>query len=390
MTVKLPINTILAIDTSCDETAVAITNQRRILSNILASQVEIHRKYGGVFPTEAKRAHQEKINHVVEEAMKRAREIDFDFIDAVAVTYGPGLAPALEVGIRKAKELAKEFNKPLIAVNHLEGHLLSTLAQNSKGEPAILHSSSLPAQAGSPKARATSQEEIKFPILSLLVSGGHTELVVTHDLLKGKYEVIGRTRDDAAGEAYDKVARMLKLGYPGGEIIEKLAKKGDADKFNFPIPMAQDQSLDFSFSGLKTSVMYTIKGLLNGNALHHVPMKTIQSGDSPVLDRQTICDLAASFQRVIIKSLLIKINKAIQLIKPKSIWLGGGVGANLKLRQELRNAIKPYDLRLYTPYSQRLYTDNAAMIGIAAWFKAQREEFVEDIESLDRLPGLDL
>jgi len=390
------INTILAIDTSCDETAVAVTHGRQVMANILSSQVEIHKKYGGVYPTEAKRAHQEKIDPIINETITRAR-LTWDEIDAIAVTYGPGLAPALEIGIKKAKELCRQYDKPLIAVNHMEGHMLSPLAQNSKGKPNTIQlpinhpHPLLSKEGGNPlpwkggDRGGLTDAKNTFPALSLLASGGHTELVLIKDLLKGNYHVIGRTRDDAAGEAFDKVARMLKLGYPGGEIIELLAKAGDDQKYDFPIPMAREPGFDFSFSGIKTAAMYKIKSMHTAKTTDQVRL-----GQLPDLDRQTICDFAASFQRAIVKSLTLKTRQAVQQYLPKSVWLGGGVGSNLTVRRELRHAIKRFGLKLHIPYSKKLFTDNAAMIGVAAYFIAQRGEIWENIESLERVPGLDL
>lgn len=366
------VNLILAIDTSCDDTSVAVTKRRRVLSNVLSSQIEIHNKYGGVYPTEAKRAHEEKIDYVVAEALKRFGG-GWEMIDAVAVTYGPGLAPALQVGVAKAKFLCKRFGKPLLAVNHMEGHLLSPLAQNSVGNPLGPVFNPL----------AVNNSEIgKRCVLSLLVSGGHTELVVVRG--NGKYEVIGETRDDAAGEAFDKVARMLNLGYPGGGIIEVLAREGDPMAFDFPIPMAREKGLDFSFSGLKTAVMYQLKELEKKST------KDVQMGRDLMLDRQTICDVAASFQRVLIKSLTLKLKRAIEMVRPEAVWLGGGVGANVRLRFVLRKLLKDNGLKLYFPYSKKLFGDNAAMIGIAGYYMAQRGDFWQDIDSLDRVPGLEL
>lgn len=221
---------ILSIDTSCDETAVALTEGRRVIKNIIYSQVLLHQKWGGVVPSIAKRAHQERIDWLID----KLKINDFDY---VAVTQGPGLAPALEVGINKAKELATKFNKKIIAVNHLEGHIYSPFVQNSKGNPKI---------------------DFKFPYLVLTVSGGHTNLVIFKDHLK--YEVIGETIDDAAGEALDKAAKMLGLGYPGGPVIEKLSRDvGNIDKYHFPRPMIKTKNLNFSFSGLKTSFYYFLK-----------------------------------------------------------------------------------------------------------------------------------
>jgi N6-L-threonylcarbamoyladenine synthase len=373
------INTILAIDTSCDETSVAVTWRRRVLANVMASQVEIHRKYGGVFPTEAKRAHEEKIDHVVTEAVARVRRKIEDF-DAIAVTYGPGLAPALEVGIRKAKVLTEKYMKPLIAVNHLEGHLLSCLTVNSRGRGNY------------------ELDEFKsgnFPVLGILVSGAHTELVKVNKI--GTYEVLGRTLDDAAGEAFDKVGRMLGIGYPAGEFIEKLARSGDANRFDFPIPMARHSGLDFSFSGIKTAVLYEIENLLKlprerVNSPFQVEsgrLKEIQLGEASGLDRQTIQDVAASFQRAVIWSIILKLKRCLDKYEFKSVWLGGGVAANAALRREIRKVLEKHGLKLFIPYSERLYMDNAAMIGVAGWYKAQRGEYVNDVTELDRVPGLD-
>jgi len=227
---------ILSIDTSCDETAAAVVSGRRVLSNVIYSQVLLHKKWGGVVPSIAKRAHEERIDLVITQTSTRWINF-FDFIKAIAVTIGPGLAPALEVGIKTAKELAEKFNKKIISVNHLEGHIYSPFVQNSKGNPKI---------------------DFHFPYLVLTVSGGHTNLVIFEDHLK--YKVIGETIDDAAGEALDKAAKLLGLGYPGGPIIERLAKEVDnRDFYHFPRPMIEGDNLNFSFSGLKTSFYYFLK-----------------------------------------------------------------------------------------------------------------------------------
>jgi N6-L-threonylcarbamoyladenine synthase len=399
--------TILAIDTSCDETSAAVTSDLRILANIIASQVEIHKKYGGVYPTEAKRAHQQNIDPVIREALRRwqialhrttrgqalkafSRPDPFKTIDAIAVTVGPGLAPALEVGIQKAKQLAVKHHKPLIAVNHLEGHLLSPLAQNSRGNNYHPDSFTL---------RSFSKV---WPALALLVSGGHTQLVLVNSI--GDYQLLGETRDDAAGECFDKVARLLNLGYPGGPIISELAKVGNPTAYDLPIPMKDDPSLDFSFSGLKTACKYFLQQ-------HHLTTK------------EQIQDFCASFQATVVCALLLKVESALQLsslndsrnmsspvgtrhgahpqrrnvihpvqkIPPiKSIWLGGGVGANWQLRRELRKLARRYHLPLFTPYSHVLFTDNAAIIGIAAYFQARHGDFVKNMRRLDRQPNLNL
>jgi len=347
--------TILAIDTSCDETSAAVTVDDCVISNVISSQVELHRKYGGVVPIIAQRAHRERVGPVIEEALKRAfpqipQTSQFPQIDAVAVTQGPGLAVALEVGIAKAKELFLKAHKPLIAVNHMEGHLLSSFAKNSKGK--------------GPFART----KLQFPVLGLLVSGGHTQLVFMKDL--GQYQLLGETLDDAAGEAFDKLAKMLNLGYPGGPIVSELAKKGDPNKYPLPIPMQKSNDLNFSFSGLKTAALYLIKQLNEkGIKNYHY-------------------DICASFEKSLVAALMIKLQMAIQRYHPKQIVLGGGVVNNLKLRTEARKVAKKYHLSLFLPYSKNLDTDNAAMIGVAAYYKAKEGKFVKDLAALDRLPNL--
>jgi N6-L-threonylcarbamoyladenine synthase len=351
--------TILAIDTSCDETAAAITVGQRVLSNIIWSQIEVHRPWGGVVPDLARKEHQKHLGQVIDLAIKRANttskrfklpwKINWQTIDAIAVTQGPGLAIALEVGIKKAKELAQKHRKPLIAVNHMEGHLLSPLARNSKSQ--------------------TPNLKLKLPALGLLVSGGHTQLVLINQI--GNYQLLGETLDDAAGEAFDKVAKMLNLGYPGGPIIEELARKGDPHRFELPIPMARDPSVNFSFSGLKTACLYKIRSIPESKK-----------------NRQFYCDFAASFQRVLAKAITIKLKKALEFYRPKQLFLGGGVISNLYLRREIRKTARKYQIPVLIPYSPRLLTDNAAMIGIAAFYKAQRGKFVKDISNLDRKPNL--
>ncbi len=229
---------ILSIDTSCDETAAAVTAGRKVLSNALYSQVLIHRKWGGVVPTLAKRAHEERIDLIVDAALKKAKITAKD-VDCIAVTIGPGLAIALEVGIRKAKELALKYDKKLIAVNHLDGHIYSCFVQNRNGNPV---------------------RNFSFPYLAVIVSGGHTEIAVFKDHLD--YQVLGVTIDDAAGEALDKAAKLLGLGYPGGAVLEKLSKKaGNRDFYKFPRPLYHSHDLQFSFSGLKTSLYYFLRRL---------------------------------------------------------------------------------------------------------------------------------
>jgi len=348
---------ILAIDTSCDETAAAVTADDRVISNVVSSQVELHRKYGGVVPIIAQRAHRERVGPVIQEALKRAFPKILnttyhipDTIDAIAVTQGPGLAIALEIGIAKAKELSRKTQKPLIAVNHMEGHLLSSFAKNAKGNGPF------------------SVIKPKFPILGLLVSGGHTQLVLMKDFCQ--FKLLGETLDDAAGEAFDKLAKMLDLGYPGGPIVSELAKKGDPNKYPLPIPMQKSKDLNFSFSGLKTAALYLIKQLNEkGIKNYHY-------------------DICASFEKSLVAALMIKLEMAIQRYHPKQIVLGGGVVNNLKLRTGVRKVAKKYHLSPFLPYSKNLDTDNAAMIGIAAYYKANEGKFVNVLVALDRLPNL--
>lgn len=342
---------ILAIDTSCDETAVAITNGRKILSNVIYSQVLIHKKWGGVVPSLAKRAHQERIDFVVEEALKKySRASSFSSIDAVAITYGPGLAIALEVGIQKAKELARKHKKKLIAVNHMEGHMYSCFAQNREGNPDI---------------------PISFPYLALLVSGGHTELVLFKDHLS--YKILGETIDDAAGEALDKAAKLLGFGYPGGPLIERLSQEvKHRDKYTLPRPMKKSEDLNFSFSGLKTAFYYLLKKLDEKEKNEHMKL------------------LASSFQEAVFESLLFKTEKAIRKTGVNKLLVGGGVIANKHLRNYIRRLVKKYKGRVLFPPFQYLSGDNAAMIGIAASYKAQRGVFVKNHSKLDRIPRLSL
>lgn len=333
---------ILAIDTSCDETSVAITSGRKVLSNVIYSQILLHKKWGGVVPSIAKRAHEERIDLVVENAVGSLK------IDAFAVTQGPGLAVALEVGIKKAKELAKKYQKKLMTVNHLEGHIYSAFVQNSKGNP---------------------KHEFKFPYLALIVSGGHTEFVIFRDHLS--YEIIGATLDDAAGEALDKAAKLLGLGYPGGPVLERLARTADnVDSHNFPRPMMKSKDLNFSFSGLKTSFYYFLK--------------ENQS------QRSNIKFLASSFQEAVFDTLIKKTEKAIKLTTINQLIVVGGVAANLRLRKLMRDLAKKYNGEVLFPTYKYLNGDNAAMIGVVAGYKAKIGQFVEKIDEVDRIPRMSL
>ncbi len=332
---------ILAIDTSCDETCAAVTCGRKVLSNVISSQINIHQKYGGVVPHLAKRAHEAKIEFVFKEALKRAAVAEPQ-IDAIAVTVGPGLAPALEVGVDFAKNLALKLKKPIIAVNHMEGHLLSSLANMEGSDPSM-------------------------PALGLLASGGHTQLILVKKI--GHYQLLGETLDDAAGEALDKLAKMLKLGYPGGPIVEELARSASlraiANPIKLPIPLQHSKDLNFSFSGLKTAALYQIQ--------------------KSKITKQYIYDMCALFQKAIAISLQTKLSKAIAIYQPQALLLGGGVMSNLYIRRQIRATARPLPVLL--PYSKKLYTDNAAMIGVAAHWHYLKKDFA-DPASLDRQPNL--
>ncbi|HOR01791.1 MAG TPA: tRNA (adenosine(37)-N6)-threonylcarbamoyltransferase complex transferase subunit TsaD [Candidatus Woesebacteria bacterium] len=351
---------ILAIETSCDDTCAAVLDNDRILSNVISSQTDLHAKWGGVVPDIAKRAHTERIEPVIIEALWRSRisqsnskqktiENLIKKIDVIAVTQGSGLAIALGIGVNKAKELAKIYNKKLIAVNHIEGHILSNLVKNKNGNP---------------------KRELKLPSMALTASGGHTKLVWMEKI--GKYKIVGETLDDAAGEALDKAAKMLGLGYPGGPVIERLAEKGKTDFIKLPHPLADKKILDYSFSGLKTSFYYQVKDWSKEKIASNLE------------------NLAASFQEAVLETLVRKFKLAAIKYQPKMLLASGGVMANLELRKKIRKMAKELDLPVLMPMDKKLNTDNAAMIGVAAYYKALRKEFVEDIDKLDRDPRLKL
>lgn len=353
---------ILAIDTSCDETSVAVVDGFTVLSNVVASQAELHKAFGGVFPTVAKQAHKERIAPTVELALKRAR-IRRSELSAIAVTQGPGLAPALEIGIEYAKVLAQELALPLIPVNHIEGHILSVVAQ--------------------PKAKTRSfslHTDIQFPVLSLIISGGHTEFVLVHGY--GQYERVGFTVDDAAGEALDKFGRMVDLGYPAGPVVEEFTKEGNPHKYQFPVPMTTSGNFNMSFSGLKTAVRKKVEDI----------------STTHVLTKQEVFDLCASFQYAVFHAITYKLNKFLQKYYAEhgqstifGVWLGGGVAANMKLRTMLRQTLKPYGLSLKTPYNKRLCGDNGAMIGVVASTILRREQVqIYTGAPLERVPNLSI
>lgn len=339
--------TILSIETSLDDTCAAVTCGTRVLSNVISSQTSYHAEWGGTVPDIAKRLHQEWLPKVVDLAIRKAGSPK---LDALAVTIGPGLAPSLEQGITYCRELSVKWDQRVIAVNHMEGHLLSSFAENKNGKgPLTSHTG-----------------YVMFPALGFIISGGHTELVLVKEI--GSYELLGETLDDAAGEAYDKVARMLMLGYPGGPILAEMAKLG-TPRYPLPEPMTARKDLNFSFSGLKTASRQYLEK------------------NTPELTKEFIEDFAASFQRAVFKHLMTRFKRAIDLYSPRMILLGGGVVSNVDLRNLTRATAKDYGLPTYIPYSKKLITDNAAMIGIAASYKFARGEF-SSLSSLDRLPNL--
>lgn len=331
---------ILAIESSCDETSAAVVvNGREVLSNVIASQIDTHKKYGGVVPEVASRMHIEAINGVVEEALEEAN-ITLDKIDAIGVTYGPGLVGALLVGLQFAKGLAFATKKPLIGVNHIEGHICANYIQH---------------------------KELKPPFVSLVVSGGHTFIV--HVKNYGEYEVIGQTRDDAAGEAYDKVARALGLGYPGGPKIDKLAKEGNPKAIAFPKANFHEETLDFSFSGVKSAVL---------NYLNKCKMQNIEVNNA---------DVAASFQYAVIDVLKENVLLTCKKKNVKTIAIAGGVASNSSLRETIIKEASKRGIEVLFP-APILCTDNAAMIGSAAYFNFINEK-ISDL-NLNAKPNLKL
>lgn len=323
---------ILGIESSCDETAAAvIENGNKILSSVISSQIELHKPFGGVVPELAAREHLEKIDPIVDEALEKAG-VALKDINAVAVTQGPGLIGSLLVGVCYAKALAFGLEVPCIGVNHIEGHVFSVAFENPP---------------------------IRFPAFALIVSGGHTNLFFVPEA--GKYQVIARTRDDAAGEAFDKVAKMLGLEYPGGPVIEKLAKEGDAEKIKFPVAKISDGRPDFSFSGLKTAVSRYVR---------ENEIEKVVKGETP--SRQ-IRDIAASFQATVVKSLMKNVEKLAAELNPQTLIVAGGVACNNALREAAETVGKRLKIPVYFP-SKHLSTDNAAMIAAAGYFHLRRGE----------------
>ncbi len=345
----------MGIESSCDETAAAVLRDgKSILSNVIASQVSIHKKYGGVVPELASRHHLENIVPIVNAALQEAG-IAKDQIAGVAVTQGPGLVGSLLVGINYAKSLCFSLDIPLVAVNHIEGHIYSVPLEVARSE----QERKLP----------FSDWNSLFPALCLVVSGGHTSLYGVGEIgqrnsSKDRYRLIGRTRDDAAGEAFDKVAKLLHLGYPGGPIIDKLSRKGDPFAIQFPIAKISDGSLDFSFSGIKTAVLRFVQGhLQKEQAILFEHRK-----EEGFLDHlpQPVYDLLASFQKTVVDSLFNKTLKATEYFNPQSIMISGGVACNSQLRNTFSTGFTRKGIPVYFP-SPILSTDNAAMIAAAGF-----------------------
>lgn len=326
---------VLGIESSCDETAAAVLRDgTNILSSVISNQIEIHSKYGGVVPEIAGRCHEEAIHLVIEKSLKEAG-VTLSQIDLIAVTIGPGLVTSLLVGLNTAKAIAYALKKPLVGVNHLEGHLLAIFLQ----------------------------EKVEFPFLALSVSGGHTEIYRVNDF--GKYILLGQTRDDAAGESFDKVAKMLKLGYPGGPLIEKKAKCGDATAHRFPRAFLEKGSLDFSFSGLKTSV-------------RNIILKQ-ESNQVPLLSDE---DISACFQEAVIDILSSKIILAIKKENLSRLVVTGGVAANKSLRKRITYEGERHNFKAFFP-SPIYCTDNAAMISCAGYFKYNGNSVMNNILTID-------
>jgi N6-L-threonylcarbamoyladenine synthase len=371
---------ILAIDTSCDDTSVAVLQGRRVLSSIISSQIELHKKWGGVVPDIARRAHKENIEGVYKEALKRAG-LKIEDIEYIAVTYGPGLAIALEVGLDFAKDLAIKHNKKFVKVNHMEGHMLASfiLNKNSNGD--------IP----------EGEDDNVFPALALLVSGNHTEIILMKNF--GEYEIIGETLDDAAGEAFDKVARMLNIGYPGGPVVTLLAGRASdqwsdiragfnerqgkkslaeiAGRFGLTVPMMRSDDLNFSFSGLKTACLYKIEELRKRYSK----------------DVEWSYDFSREFISAISRSLTVKLDKAMtKYPEVKSVFIGGGVSNNKYIVRDVGILARKRGKKYHIP-EMRFRSDNGGMIGIAAFYNITRQKsWIEgdSIATIERKPMLTL
>ncbi len=330
---------IMGIETSCDETAAAIVEDgKKIISNIVASQISIHQKYGGVVPEIASRKHIEYIIPVIDKALSTPGK-KLDDLSGIAVTYGPGLIGSLLIGLSVAKAIAYAQNIPLIGVNHLEAHIYANFLEH---------------------------KEIKPPLVCLIVSGGHTSLLYIKNY--GEYKLLGQTKDDAAGEVFDKIAKILDLSYPGGPIIEKLAKEGNPSLIKFPRPLLNNKGYDFSFSGLKTAVIYHIKKLKEENKIVQVK------------------DILASFQQAVIDVLVDKAIRAALEFKTKQIVLAGGVAANDLLRRSIKKRANSLKLKVFYP-SFSLCTDNAAMVASVGYYKLRENKKSSlNLDAISRLP----
>ncbi|HEX8966882.1 MAG TPA: tRNA (adenosine(37)-N6)-threonylcarbamoyltransferase complex transferase subunit TsaD [Chloroflexota bacterium] len=341
---------ILGIETSCDETAIAVVRDGTwIEANVIASQTDLHARYGGVMPEQASRAHLRAIVPTLEEALDRAR-VGWDDLDAIAVTYGPGLAGALLVGVNVAKGLAFARDKPLLGINHLEGHVYANWLETTWFD---------------------NDDDPPFPLVALIVSGGHTDLVLSHG--HGQYRRLGRTRDDAAGEAFDKVARLLGLGFPGGPPIEREAANGDPTRFRFPRAWLEPDSWDVSFSGLKTAVRHQVRDL--GIDPDHASAEERRA-------HLPVADLAASFQAAVVDVLASRAARATQVFGARRLALGGGVAAN-------RTLLRTVEERTQRPVvcpPPSLCTDNGAMIAAAGFFRYQAGQRAD--LRLDVVPAL--
>ncbi len=382
---------VLAIETSCDDTGVALLDVResqvKILADFVSSQNEIHAPYGGVVPNLAVRAHYKNLPILLEAVLGK---IDPEKIDLIAATNGPGLEPCLWAGINNAKVLAKALGKPIVGVNHLEGHIAANFfAANSK----LLNYGAITRSGAT--GWKTQNSKLLFPAICLIVSGGHTQLVFMKKI--GEYKVIGQTRDDAAGEAFDKVAKMLGLGYPGGPEVALLAKKGVSDAFQLPRPMIDSKDFDFSFSGLKTAVRYLLQKLEKSpsalpasSAGQALCKRGGREREIQVPNSQfPVPDICASFQQAAIDVLVDKTIKAAQKYKAKAVMLAGGVAANKELHRQMENAVKKT-----IPNSQFLVpsscycTDNAVMIGLAGYWKFMRQGKGDRVEKIEAQANL--